>query len=600
MNELSFYWLGKAEAKRRYRPLLSLLPYIGAIALVDVAILSFSLDTPVLFIALLGPLILSALYLSPPVHLALSLVFVLNAAILIARLPLSSAPSATALFIAGWLPCFFAGLALQRHQRLDLDSSSRLVRERNAHMQADRLWHRSEEQCRVLAEAIPDILFTLDLDGRIAFLNDVAASLGIKIPPAEDASLAAIFPALESSQRNLVDVALRSAMPFQIEFSHLLDNGFAWFDLRLFPVISPPGRVDYAFGVVRDITARKEIEQKLLHSESAFKNLAEHMRAGVYIFQNGFFRYVNPEFGRMFGASPEQIVGSLPLSSFVHPDDYALVDTSLAARVSGEEDQRRYEFRALAVDGRIFPVEVFSARYEWNGLPAALGLIIDVGTRKSLETDLHASLLEKEILLREVHHRVKNCLQVASSLVGRHAASIPDPAVIKVLQDCQARIRAMAIVHDKLSRSKYATDIEFRAYCLDLAHSLFRALDIDERRIALNIEGDECLIDTTAAGPCGLLVNELLTNALLHAFPDGRTGTITIGLRRSPDRTVEITVADDGIGLPYGFDIMTVEALGMQIVRDLTAQLDGALDVANQPGARFRLVFNDKAYSRRV
>ena len=203
-----------------------------------------------------------------------------------------------------------------------------------------------------------------------------------------------------------------------------------------------------------------------------------------------------------------------------------------------------------------------------------------------LQTNLgqEEALHEKEILLKEIHHRVKNNLQIISSLLNLQAGKVTDPHTIQALRESQARVRSMALIHEKLYQSDSLASIDFGGYVKSLATDLFRSYQRGLSGVQLKIEVVEVALELDQAVPCGLILNELMTNALKYAFPDGRNGTLRVELRARPGHVLSLRVADDGVGMPPEFNLATSKSLGLQLVHSLVAQLDGRLDMENTNG----------------
>jgi len=214
--------------------------------------------------------------------------------------------------------------------------------------------------------------------------------------------------------------------------------------------------------------------------------------------------------------------------------------------------------------------------------------------RKKTQAQIAASLREKEILLKEIHHRVKNNLQVVSSLLFLQTRFVEDETVLKVLQESRSRVRTMAMIHEKLYRSDDFARIDFLEYLRTLTAELVSTYNRSEQSVAVRTEGDEVLLTINVAVPCGLIVNELVANALQHAFPPDREITagdkISISLKRRED-TVELMVCDNGTGLPPDVDLENTGSLGMQLVLMLTRQLRGEMTVEREHGTKFILTF---------
>jgi two-component sensor histidine kinase len=210
---------------------------------------------------------------------------------------------------------------------------------------------------------------------------------------------------------------------------------------------------------------------------------------------------------------------------------------------------------------------------------------------RETESGLAASLREKETLLKEIHHRVKNNLQVVSGLLQLQSSSVADPATRTLLRESQDRVRSMALIHEQLYQIEDLARVHFISYLKGLATSLARSHATGAADIDIKVEGDELHLTLEEGVPCGLLVNELVTNALKYAFPGGRSGSITIRLKQLPESRILLEVSDDGIGLPEGYDPAAATTLGLRLVHNLVQQLDGEMGVCKSPGACFTITF---------
>ncbi|MFA6112069.1 MAG: histidine kinase dimerization/phosphoacceptor domain -containing protein, partial [Candidatus Latescibacterota bacterium] len=215
----------------------------------------------------------------------------------------------------------------------------------------------------------------------------------------------------------------------------------------------------------------------------------------------------------------------------------------------------------------------------------------EMAERRRAEEQLRASLHEKEVLLKEIHHRVKNNLQIVSSLLNLQAGTIEDARTVAKLMDSRSRIESMALVHEKLYQSDTLDRIVFGDYLRALAAHVHGSYGEVGQRVRLRVEASPLVVDVDVAVPCGLVLNELLTNCLKYAFPDGRQGEILVELQALDDDRVRLRVSDDGVGLPAGLEIAQTHSLGMQLVGDLTTQLRGTLSLCREQGTAFEIVF---------
>jgi PAS domain S-box-containing protein len=233
---------------------------------------------------------------------------------------------------------------------------------------------------------------------------------------------------------------------------------------------------------------------------------------------------------------------------------------------------------------------------------ARLTLLSVIEDQKLTQEALQASLREKEILFREIHHRVKNNMQIISSLFNLQAGHVKDKDARRMLKEGQLRIRSMALVHEKLYQSRDLSKIDFADYLRSLSDHLFQFFRIDAGRIRLETDLEHIHVDINSAVPCGLLVTELITNALKHAFPGDRKGVIGISFHRKEDGggAIELRVADDGVGFPGAVDFLSTETLGLQIVSLLVGQLEGTIKLDRESGTAFTVVFRELGYKVRI
>lgn len=259
-------------------------------------------------------------------------------------------------------------------------------------------------------------------------------------------------------------------------------------------------------------------------------------------------------------------------------------------------------FRAMDAQARTgdmslrVPVEPFTEigqiaeRYNW---------VMDALEKESAKTQ--NSLREKEMLLREIHHRVKNNLQIISSLLSLQSRYLKDEQSVEMARESQDRIKAMALIHEKLYRSKDFANIEFNDYLRDLVNDLFASYKVNPSRIALNMDIENISLGIDTAIPTGLIVNELVTNCLKHAFPEGKDGEIRISLRSLSNNEKELIVSDNGVGFPESLDIKKAESLGLRMITNLTERsLHGKVDIIKGNGTKFQIIFKEKEYKDRV
>jgi PAS domain S-box-containing protein len=216
----------------------------------------------------------------------------------------------------------------------------------------------------------------------------------------------------------------------------------------------------------------------------------------------------------------------------------------------------------------------------------------DIAQRAAVEEQLRASLREKEVLLREVHHRVKNNMQVISSLLNLQSGQIDECHIRELFQESQHRIQTMALIHDTLYASGDLANINLMTFTSTVTSYLTNSYAIADNHITLHIQADEVIVLPDTAVPYGLILNELVSNALRHAFPDGRHGQINVLLRHDSPSQASLTVQDNGCGFPPDIDFRATDSLGLQLVNALTEQLGGTIALERHDGTAFTLTFN--------
>ena len=260
------------------------------------------------------------------------------------------------------------------------------------------------------------------------------------------------------------------------------------------------------------------------------------------------------------------------------------------------------EHRIILNNGEIKYVhEKSDISYNNKGQPVKMiGTVQDITEQKNINTKLVQSLREKELMLKEVHHRVKNNLQVVSSLLRIQAANVEDKTVGEYLKISEQRVQSMALIHQQLYKTEDLSRINFGDYVRELCTYLLFAYGIERSKINLAVNIEDIYFGIDTALPCGLIINELITNALKHAFPGGRQGTIEISLVKGTDERNNLTIRDDGVGIKNDFNLEELKTLGMQLVSTLSKQLESEIEINNKNGTEVKLIFKDLIYKKRT
>ncbi|MDF1674026.1 MAG: histidine kinase dimerization/phosphoacceptor domain -containing protein, partial [Vicingaceae bacterium] len=227
---------------------------------------------------------------------------------------------------------------------------------------------------------------------------------------------------------------------------------------------------------------------------------------------------------------------------------------------------------------------------ENNNVNEVSGIAHDITEKTLAEEQLKESLKEKEVLLKEVHHRVKNNLQVISSILNLQSSYVTEESTLNILRESQNRIKSMAFIHESLYQTNDFSQINFSEYVVSLSQNLVHSYEVFDNFVNLNLQVKDVSLNLDQSIPCGLLINELISNALKYAFPKNKKGTITIDLFEK-DKMVFLNIKDDGVGLPENIDYRDTGTLGLQLVITLTEQLGGKIELDNTKGANYSLTF---------
>jgi len=347
-------------------------------------------------------------------------------------------------------------------------------------------------------------------------------------------------------------------------------------------------------GFLTDITQRKKAEEELRLSRFRLENAISLADLANWEFDMSTRSFIfNDRFYTMCGTTVEE-EGGYSMSAddyikrFVHPDDAHIVEDAIT------KSGTNIEYRIIRRDGetRYIISNVKFVKDEGGNLISVYGTNQDITGIKETQKKLEMALEEKEMLLKEIHHRVKNNLMVISSLLNIQSQYIKDENALSVFRESQKRAKSMALIHERLYRSTDLKRIDFGDYIRTLTTDLFYTYVPDPKRIKLNLKVEDLMVDINTAVPLGLILNELVTNSMNHAFPHGATGEITVEFYHE-NETLILSVADDGVGLPDDLDLEKTGSLGLQLVNSLTNQINGEIEISGAKGTEFKIKFKD-------
>lgn len=362
---------------------------------------------------------------------------------------------------------------------------------------------------------------------------------------------------------------------------------------RSIPVLDDNGEVSLIVEQLRDITERKEVEDELKINQYYLTKAQEIGVIGTWEMdlRKNALKWTDENY-KIFGIPLGTALTYERFLNRVHPDDIDYVNGKWNAALNKEPYDIEHR---IIVDNNVKWIrEKAEIEFDEEGTPIlAVGFSQDITNFKQAEEQIKASLQEKETLLQEIHHRVKNNMQIIASLLRLQLNNKDKKDVDSILKENMGRVYAMAAIHESLHQSERLSEIDFKAYLQKLAQMLSQTYSVDPSKVSFQIDTPELKLAIDKANPLGLVLNELISNSLKYAFSDDPKGSINIKSRLLDGNSIEIIVADDGAGMPDGFDWRKGDSLGLKLVQNLVEnQLSGSIDLDNTNGTKFTIRFN--------
>jgi PAS domain S-box-containing protein len=377
-------------------------------------------------------------------------------------------------------------------------------------------------------------------------------------------------------------------------FRHRLASG----EIRDVEVYSGPIKAQgktLLFSIIHDCTDRKQAEKALVETQHLLIEAQRMAKLGSWDYDLGSGK-INWSEGvySIFGLDKSYTPSLEGLAEWIHPDDlWAIAPETIEKNTKAGIQEMEYRI----IDQTTGKIKHVIGRGETikdtDGNPVKnYGSFQDITERKKTENHIKASLEEKETLLHEIHHRVKNNMQVISSLLKLQSNDIADPQVKEILKESQSRVYAMSAVHETLHGSEKLSEIDLKSYLSKITTSVFQTYSADHRKVKLNSNVDNSPISINQAYPLGLIINELVSNSLKYAFSTDNEGVISVSMKKS-DQELELCIGDDGVGMPEGLDWKNSDTLGLKLVRTLVEnQLEGSIEMESDNGTKFTIKFN--------
>jgi PAS domain S-box-containing protein len=460
-----------------------------------------------------------------------------------------------------------------------------VARDITAQKAAENALRESEQRLRSIIEAEPECVKVISRQGKLLEMNAAGLAM-LDAARLEEVSTKPLLSFIASEHHSAF-----MALHHQVMAGKAATLGYEtiglkgtrrWLETHAVPLRDAAGNVTALLGVTRDVTAQKQAEAALRESHERYELVVAGADAAIWDWDVRAKRvYYSRRWKELRGYAEDEISDrEEEWSSRIHDADSARVIAALRAHVEGSAPVFAEEYRIRCKDGSWKWVldRGIALRDEAGQAVRVAGSETDITERKRAEEELKASLHEKEVLLREVHHRVKNNLQIVSSLLNLQSRQLTDPALTAIFANTRDRVRAMASVHERLYESGDFAEVDLARHLGVLVRMLTRAHAPAGVTIQPVLQLEPVTVDLNTAVPLSLIANELIINALKYAFAGNREGTFTVALR-ADGAHCELRIADDGPGFPEALDPATTRTLGLRLVRDLAKQIRAQLEI---------------------
>lgn len=475
------------------------------------------------------------------------------------------------------------------------ESNVQLQKEVQERKKAEQELLKNQKYTNSIIQSSLDMIVATDNEDNINEFNPAAEhTFGYKRDEVIGKNVNMLFSDAEEMDEVLLTIKKKGSFGSEI-VNRKKDNSLFITFLSASVLKDEEGNVVGSMGVSRDITSLKKAEEELKLSEERHRAIYDQAYIGIArIAKIGRFLLVNQRLCQMLGYTAEELYKQT-FYDLILPNE---VDESLKdwdSLLSGQLDNFSKEQTYIHKDGRQISANVtVSLVRDSKGSPNYFVAVFeDITERKSQEEQLKESLTEKEVLLKEVHHRVKNNMQVISSILNLQSSYIQDPSALQMLRESQDRIKSMSFIHESLYQSATLSRVNFAEYVTNLSKNLYYSYVRPEGGIELDFDLDEVYLNLDTSIPCGLIINELLSNAMKYAFNGLEQGKITVRLKDKQEKK-ELVISDDGVGLPPEFSVEDSDTLGLQLVHTLVSQVGGTLEVSIKKGTTFTLLFEEQ------
>ena len=457
---------------------------------------------------------------------------------------------------------------------------------------------KSQEFLETIIETAPTCVKLIGADGTLERMNRAGLSM-IEAESLEQVRGNSVYPLVSQEHRGAFKTLTEDVFKGksgELEFRMVgLKGRPLWLYTHAVPLRNEKGEIISLLAITADVTGRREAAKALQENEQRLKKAQQIAHVGDWEWEIASGRvHWSDELYSIYGYTPHEIAPDYALIvAAMHPESKDVFLAAIDAALKGERPfEMDYIF--FRKDGSEAVLHTIGQVIRDSGdTPVQMvGIVQDITEQKHAEEKMKTALWEKEILLKEIHHRVKNNLQIVASMLRLQSRQIENAKARILFEESRNRVQAMSLIHERLYRTENLAYISFREYVDELVANISALPPGNASLIQKHIAVEEIILDVNHAIPCGLIINELVSNSLRHAFPDGRKGAIEIGMHRDKKGEMLLFVKDNGTGFPEGADLVNTKTLGLQLVLSLVKQLNGTIELDKSGGTAIKIAFN--------
>lgn len=452
----------------------------------------------------------------------------------------------------------------------------------------------SEARYQNMVNNISECVLSLEKDGTINFISQSITKIN-GLEPVEVLAINFFDLIFKDDQEDIFEAFenITDEFPITVQFrvQHRLTQGLRWVEAN-FLITQNHEDTPEILGTLEDVSEKRFALNALERSEQRFRTLSEKAPVGIFMLLPNEYVFVNQKYLDVFGATSREMLGDQLNYECIHEEDRDHLVKSVQDLFSGKKEEAQHVYRGKTYGGKPIVLEYFTTTIVLASQRILFGTVIDITAEHAAKKDLMDAFVEKEVILAEVHHRVKNNMALITSLIELQRMEIDNDVADLILREAQLRIHTIAAVHEQLYDHESFMEIPFKKYLHNLIDSTVTTISPNLKKVSVNTDMDELKININYSIPIALFINEALTNCLRHAFIGKKKGVINIRLKKECNNRIMVCVSDNGVGFNAEPELYT--SLGMTLIRNLAMQVSGDLIIMNndEGGSKVELFFD--------